>query len=50
MPHVLATGSNDTVATVDWQQRRARALIAEVPESARQPCSAGACQWRCARA
>jgi SRSO17 transposase len=42
LPYVLATRSNDTVATVDWRQRRARALIAEVDESAWQRCSAGA--------
>jgi SRSO17 transposase len=42
LPYVLATRSNDTVATVDWRQRRVRALIAEVPESAWQRCSAGA--------
>src|SRR4051794_13575088 len=34
LPHVLATRSNDTVATVDWRQRRVRALITEVDESA----------------
>jgi hypothetical protein len=27
---VLATRSNDTVATVDWRQRRVRALIVQV--------------------
>jgi hypothetical protein len=32
MPYELATRSNDTVATVDWRQRRVRALITEVPE------------------
>ncbi len=42
LPYVLATRSNDTVATVDWRQRRVRALIAEVDESAWQRCSAGA--------
>src|SRR3712207_3414671 len=42
LPYVLATRSNDTVATVDWRQRRARALIAEVPAEAWQRCSAGA--------
>jgi SRSO17 transposase len=42
LPYVLATRSNDTVATVDWRQRRVRALIAELPESAWQRCSAGA--------
>ncbi|SFU08335.1 DDE superfamily endonuclease [Geodermatophilus amargosae] len=31
--YVLATRSNDSVATVDWRQRRVRALIAELPES-----------------
>jgi hypothetical protein len=30
LPYVLAVRSNDTVATVDWRQRRVRALIAEV--------------------
>jgi SRSO17 transposase len=39
---VLATRSNDTVATVDWRQRRVRALIAELPEEAWRRCSAGA--------
>ena len=34
LPYVLATRNNDTVATVDWRQRRVRALIAELPESA----------------
>jgi SRSO17 transposase len=42
LPYVLATRSNDTVATVDWRQRRVRALIAELPEPAWQRCSAGA--------
>jgi SRSO17 transposase len=28
LPYALATRSNDTVATVDWRQRRVRALIA----------------------
>src|SRR3954449_2303810 len=42
LPYVLATRSNDTVATVDWRQRRVRALIAELPESAWRRCSAGA--------
>src|SRR3954469_14925664 len=42
LPYVLATRSNDTVATTDWRQRRVRALIAELPESAWQRCSAGA--------
>src|SRR3954464_639477 len=31
LPYVLATRSNDTVATVDWRQRRVRTLIAELP-------------------
>src|SRR4051794_10712279 len=31
LPYVLATRSNDTVATVDWRQRCVRALIAELP-------------------
>jgi len=39
---VLATRSNDTVATLDWRQRQVRALIAELPESAWQRRSAGA--------
>jgi SRSO17 transposase len=42
LPYVLATRTNDTVATVDWRQRRVRALIAELPETAWQRCSAGA--------
>ncbi|MEX5721780.1 IS701 family transposase [Geodermatophilus maliterrae] len=42
LPYVLATRSNDTVATIDWRQRRVRALIAELPESAWARCSAGA--------
>ncbi len=42
LPYVLATRSNDTVATIDWRQRRVRALIAELGESAWQRCSAGA--------
>jgi SRSO17 transposase len=42
LPYVLATRSNDTVASVDWRQRRVRALIAELPESAWLRCSAGA--------
>src|SRR3954469_22360441 len=33
--------SNDTVATVDWRQRRVRALIAELPAEAWARCSAG---------
>src|SRR5215213_7752629 len=31
LPYVLATRTNDTVATVDWRQRRVRALIDELP-------------------
>src|SRR5688500_17085797 len=42
LPYVLATRSTDTVATVDWRQRRVRALIAEVAAEAWQRCSAGA--------
>jgi SRSO17 transposase len=42
LPYVLATRNNDTVATVDWRQRRVRALIAELPESAWARRSAGA--------
>src|SRR3954463_15175492 len=42
LPYVLATRSNDTVATVDWRQRRVRALIAELPAAAWARCSAGA--------
>jgi SRSO17 transposase len=42
LPYVLATRSNDTVATVDWRQRRVRVLVGELPESAWQRCSAGA--------
>jgi SRSO17 transposase len=42
LPYVLATRSNDTVATVDWRQRQVRVLIAELPESAWARCSAGA--------
>jgi SRSO17 transposase len=42
LPYVLATRSTDTVATADWRQRRVRALLAEVPESAWQRRSAGA--------
>ncbi|GAA5650229.1 hypothetical protein Gobs01_01603 [Geodermatophilus obscurus DSM 43160] len=33
LPYVLATRSNEPVTTVDWRQRRVRALIDEVPES-----------------
>src|SRR4051795_1608560 len=42
LPYVLATRSNDTVATVDWRQRRVRALIGELPAAAWARCSAGA--------
>jgi SRSO17 transposase len=42
LPYVLATRSNDTVATEDWRQRRVRALIAELPKSAWARRSAGA--------
>jgi SRSO17 transposase len=42
LPYVLATRSNDTVATVDWRQRRVRVLIAELPETAWHRRSAGA--------
>src|SRR3954468_23987984 len=42
LPYVLATRSNDTVATVDWRQRQVRVLIAELPESAWARRSAGA--------
>src|SRR5215208_4562776 len=42
LPYVLATRSTDTVATVDWRQRRVRALIAELPDEAWQRHSAGA--------
>src|SRR5215207_1096127 len=38
LPYVLATRSTDTVATVDWRQRRVR----ELPAEAWQRCSAGA--------
>jgi hypothetical protein len=41
LPYVLATHSNDTVASVDWRQRRVRALIAELPDSAWSRRSAG---------
>src|SRR3954465_3831980 len=40
--YVLATRSNDTVATVDWRQRQVRALVAELPGSAWRRGSAGA--------
>jgi SRSO17 transposase len=42
LPYVLATRSTDTVATVDWRQRRVRALTGELPESAWTRRSAGA--------
>src|SRR3954463_6334643 len=42
LPYVLATRSNDTVATVDWRQHQVRVLIAELPETAWQRRSAGA--------
>src|SRR5829696_9026023 len=42
LPYVLATRSNDTGATIDWRQRRVRALIAELPAESWQRCSAGA--------
>src|SRR3954471_3973759 len=42
LPYVLATRSNDTVATIDWRQRRVRALIAELPAAAWARRSAGA--------
>jgi SRSO17 transposase len=42
LPYVLATRANDTVATVDWRQRRVRALTAEVPAEAWCRRSAGA--------
>src|SRR3954465_15906678 len=42
LPYVLATRSNDTVATVDWRQRQVRALVAELPAEAWARCSAGA--------
>jgi SRSO17 transposase len=42
LPYVLATRSTDTVATVDWRQRRVRALIAELPAEAWARRSAGA--------
>ena len=42
LAYVLATRSNDTVATLDWRQRRVRALIAELPETAWVRRSAGA--------
>jgi SRSO17 transposase len=42
LSYVLATRSNDTVATVDWRQRRVRTLVGELPETAWARCSAGA--------
>jgi SRSO17 transposase len=42
LPYVLATRSNDTVATVDWRQRRVRTLVGELPDTAWARCSAGA--------
>ncbi len=42
LAYVLATRSNDTVATADWRQRRVRALIAEIPAEAWARRSAGA--------
>ena len=42
LPYVLATRSTDTVATVDWRQRRVRALITELPAEAWARRSAGA--------
>jgi SRSO17 transposase len=42
LSYVLATRSTDTVATVDWRQRRVRALITELPASAWARRSAGA--------
>jgi SRSO17 transposase len=42
LPYVLATRSNDTVATADWRQRKVRALIGELPADSWQRCSAGA--------
>src|SRR5687767_6949952 len=42
LPYVLATRSTDTVATIDWRQRRVRALIAELPAEAWGRRSAGA--------
>ena len=42
LPYVLATRSNDTVATVDGRQRRVRALITELPAEAWARRSAGA--------
>src|SRR3954452_20735401 len=42
LPYVLATRSNDTVATTDWRQGRGPPLIAELPAEAWQRRSAGA--------
>jgi SRSO17 transposase len=42
LPYVLATRSNDTVATVDWRPRKVRTLIAGLPETAWDRRSAGA--------
>jgi SRSO17 transposase len=42
LAYVLATRSNDTVATTDWRQRQVRTMIAELPETAWQRRSAGA--------
>jgi SRSO17 transposase len=42
LAYVLAVRSNDTVATVDWRQRRVRALIGELAASAWHRHSAGA--------
>ena len=42
LPYALATRSNDTVATVDWRQRRVRALVGELPAEAWAQCSASA--------
>ncbi len=42
LPYVLATRSNATAATLDWRQRRVRALTAELDESAWRRWSAGA--------
>jgi SRSO17 transposase len=42
LPYVPATRATDTVATIDWRQRRVRALITELPASAWVRRSAGA--------
>src|SRR5688572_29444380 len=42
LSYVLATRATDTVATVDWRQRRVRALITELPAEAWARRSAGA--------